>query len=549
MSTTSTAERLDAAIAEFFSTWDGYTTLLVVVLAGLLIYPLLTSREPDTHPFLLARQSQIAPIRHSGESAVYRAIDIPHGYPLRTGLGVKDPGAARWSSGRPGDLRDIWRTAVRGAVKEDGTPTGEKGKLSTVLGRDQVVQHQFDDLTLGINVIGQYVKRNNGQNVAVCLSNSTELLSAIFAGSFYGFSTILLPYGLPPDKLNSLLAKTSADHVIAEAGTLDLDSLHAANKALTNVIWVTKTGSEHMAWSDDAPSGFIVNSWHDLVEKNKRTATSEVLPLDRDSQVPPVSIFCPGAHGTYDLVKYTSENLISGTAALQATLVRAYKLTPSDTVLPTVSLTDSYTLCWVFAALYSNASVALNSVAGDSVDLLNATAKSQPTVVIAAPGTIQKYLSSPGTNLPSGLSKWVSTRSLQAGNMPSDPSGPLPLSKLRALFIPQSASSPTKTRLSSSTLHTLRTHLHTRIGYALTAPFVAGAIAQTNILDYRDKGRQVCVGAPMSSVELSLAGEEDVMGTHTPKGTLNVKGPAVVGGKINLDIQGQIDDDHTLLLL
>lgn len=127
------------------------------------------------------------------------------------------------------------------------------------------------------------------------------------AGSFYGFSTILLPYGLPPDKLNSLLAKTSADHVIAEAGTLDLDSLHAANKALTNVIWVTKTGSEHMAWSDDAPSGFIVNSWHDLVEKNKRTATSEVLPLDRDSQVPPVSIFCPGAHGTYDLVKYTSE--------------------------------------------------------------------------------------------------------------------------------------------------------------------------------------------------------------------------------------------------
>lgn len=95
--------------------------------------------------------------------------------------------------------------------------------------------------------------------------------------------------------------------MIAEAGTLDLDSLHSANKALTNVIWVTKAGSEHMAWSDDAPSGFIVNSWHDLVEKNKRTATSEVLPLDKDSQVPPVSIFCPGANGTYDLVKYTSE--------------------------------------------------------------------------------------------------------------------------------------------------------------------------------------------------------------------------------------------------
>jgi hypothetical protein len=117
----------------------------------------------------------------------------------------------------------------------------------------------------------------------------------------------LLPYGLPQDKLNSLLAKTSADHVIAEAGVLDLDGLHSANKALNNVIWVSKAGSQHMDWSRDAPAGFTVNSWHDLVEKNNRSATSEVLPLDKDSQVPPVSIFCPATNRTYDLVKYTSE--------------------------------------------------------------------------------------------------------------------------------------------------------------------------------------------------------------------------------------------------
>lgn len=180
MSTSSTAERLDAAIAEFFSSWDIYSTILVILLAVFLIYPLLTGKEPDTHPFLLARQAQVAPIRHQGESAVYRAVDIPHGYPLRAGLGVKDPGAPRWSSGRPGDLRDIWRAAVRGAVKEDGTPTGDKGKILTVHGGEKVQEHQFDDLTLAINVIGQYVKRNNGQSVAVCLSNSVELLSVIF---------------------------------------------------------------------------------------------------------------------------------------------------------------------------------------------------------------------------------------------------------------------------------------------------------------------------------------------------------------------------------
>lgn len=180
MSASGTAERLDAAIAEFFSSWNIWTTALLVLLTIFLLYPVLTGSDPDTHPFLLARQAQVAPIRQPGESAVYRAIDIPHGYPLRAGLGVKDPGTPKWSAGRPGDLRDVWRAAVRGAVKEDGTPTGEKGKVLTVLGTEKVVEHDLADLTLGINVIGQYVKRNNGQSVAVCLSNSVELLSCIF---------------------------------------------------------------------------------------------------------------------------------------------------------------------------------------------------------------------------------------------------------------------------------------------------------------------------------------------------------------------------------
>lgn len=127
------------------------------------------------------------------------------------------------------------------------------------------------------------------------------------AGSFYGFSTILIPYGLPQDKLNALLSRTSADHVIAEAGTLDLEAMQSANKTLKNIIWVTKTGSQHMEWSEDAPKGFTVNSWQGLVKQNQRSTNSEVLPLDKDSKVPPISIFCPAPNGTYDLVKYTSE--------------------------------------------------------------------------------------------------------------------------------------------------------------------------------------------------------------------------------------------------
>src|SRR6201994_1971806 len=92
------AERMDVAIADFLSSWNIWSTILSLALVAFLIYPVLTGRDPDTHPFLLARQAQIAPVRQEGESAVYRAVDIPHGYPLRASLGVKDPGTPKWSS-------------------------------------------------------------------------------------------------------------------------------------------------------------------------------------------------------------------------------------------------------------------------------------------------------------------------------------------------------------------------------------------------------------------------------------------------------------------
>lgn len=386
------------------------------------------------------------------------------------------------------------------------------------------------------------------------MSFSTNLTLAS-AGSFYGFSTVLLPYGLASDKLGPLLSHTSVDHLIAEAGSIDLNAVLAANKNIKNIIWVTKAGSQHLDWSTKSPSLFKITSWQELIDNNRRSTNSEVLPLDKDSQVPPVSIFTPTPGGTYDLIKYTSENLISAIAAIQATLPRTYKLSASDTVLPTTSLTDSYTLSWAFAALYYHSTLSLNSVAGDQIKLDVAVSIAKPTVLIASPQAVTSYLSDPRTIQPSGISKFNDTRNLQAGNLPTKkrtiPNLPS-LSALRVLLIPQAYTSnarPSST-LTSADLHALRLLLGARIGYALTTPLVAGAVAQTNILDYRDKGRDVvCYGAPLSSVEINLEGEEDVVGTSTPKGKLSIKGPAVVGGgKITLDLVVQIDKDHTVVL-
>lgn len=180
--------QIDNSIGDFFAQWNTASTLIVGLLVIVLIYPLFVSAEPDIHPFLLARQAAQSPIRYPGESATYRSSEIPYGYPLRSGLAIKDPGTSKWTTGRDGDLRDIWRQAVNGANKEGGDHVPSTAKITTVLGTEKVVQHDLKEMTKEINVIGNFVKNQGGAKVAVCLSNSVELLEAIF-----GERTIHLP--------------------------------------------------------------------------------------------------------------------------------------------------------------------------------------------------------------------------------------------------------------------------------------------------------------------------------------------------------------------
>ena len=86
----------------------------------------------------------------------------------------------------------------------------------------------------------------------------------------------------------------------------------------------------------------------------------------------------------------------------------------------------------------------------------------------------------------------------------------------------------------------LRIYTGARIVAALTNPRVAGAIAQTHMLDYRtstetnSKGEEVGhFGPPLSCLEIKLVATEghniadDQEDGRSPEGTLVVKGPAV----------------------
>lgn len=167
--------RLDSQLDQLFSGWNIYTTLLTVILVTYLVYPLFFLQEPDTHPLLLARQASASPVRQPGESAIYRSLEAPHGYPLRTGLNVKDPDAPKWQSGRDGDLRDVWKQALRGPLEGDG----KKARIISVMGQE-TVEHTPEEVMRDINIIGEYLRDRGTKKVAIYLPNSIELFVAFF---------------------------------------------------------------------------------------------------------------------------------------------------------------------------------------------------------------------------------------------------------------------------------------------------------------------------------------------------------------------------------
>lgn len=172
--------QVDAQLDQLFAGWNIYSTLICVALITYLIVPLFFFKEPDVHPLLLARQSTPTRVRQPRESAVYRSLETPHGYPLRSGLNVKDPGTPKWTSGRDGDLRDVWKRAKDGPVDNEGKPTGQSGSVSTVMGRDQVARSDFNSLSADVSSAGAHLKSHGGQRVAIYLSNSQELLVTLF---------------------------------------------------------------------------------------------------------------------------------------------------------------------------------------------------------------------------------------------------------------------------------------------------------------------------------------------------------------------------------
>ncbi|RMY15107.1 hypothetical protein D0868_01068 [Hortaea werneckii] len=601
-STQALLESLDYKIAEVLSDWGIVTTLLALVILAFVAYPILYPDEPDTHPLLLARQSSAAPVRNKNESAAYRSPEVPYGYPLKTGLNVKDPGAPRWASGKDGDVRDIWREVQRGGSQDADGKTISSGSIMTVLGKE-VVEHNIADITKEINILGIHFADSGVKRVAIYLPNSVEYLTTIFACAFYGLSPILLPYNLPHQKAFELINATSADALVCEAGNLPLEDLAKQCPNLRLLTWVVEKTSRHVDWNGgptNSKNNLNVSVWHELVESAPSSIATAPLPANRAGEQLGniITVWQPAdPQSTPEITTFTHSNLISATAALITALPLRQRIVPSDLLLPADSFTNSYILCQTLAALYLHANLAITSVAGPGVDLHLATRSIAPTIILASPETLIKlHAETPITSPLAKLAVVAHTQTMEAGRLPSPnnllsrflppvlPSSSPESNKpghlrliLTASHLPSMGAGP---HLTSPILSDLRLLLRTRIVHALAAPPVAGALAQSNVFDYRSDLSTTGLahfGVPLAHVEVLFAaadggkGDEAVSGEEGRggvRGKIVVRGPGVVSqsggrssgggggggsageeGEVRLGVMGKVRADGCLALV
>lgn len=241
-----------------------------------------------------------------------------------------------YAAGKDGDLRDIWRRVTGEIPLEKKASSTGTATIMTVLGKEELAEHDIAGISKEIAILGSHLHQHRATRVAVYLPNSLEFLAVLFAGAFYGFTPILIPYNQPHASLVQLLQQTAADSLIAQAGSVPLADVTRSVPALRQIVWTVEKTSRHMDWSE-VPEGIggkvDVSVWHELVQDSKHT--DNVLPSDT-AKAPSVAFIWQEAAGKpAEIVDFT-----------QQVRLFALRLSPLH-VLCLLTLLEHRRCCWL----------------------------------------------------------------------------------------------------------------------------------------------------------------------------------------------------------
>ncbi|KAJ7098104.1 hypothetical protein B0H15DRAFT_879460 [Mycena belliarum] len=319
-----------ASVLSQYLVTDDTTILLGLIAATVFLLNNLYKPQPLVHPILLGRQSDVARVRHPGESAVYRnyGTGLMGRFPLRP-------------------AKDVHILADMLKPDSDAPRTLWSTKISNPQLQDRVAAFGTGLLRLAGPQAGE-------SNVLLLLNDSLEFIIADLA---------LASHSIPSFTLASsnLLAAVIESHppsaIITHASVLPqiLELIYDAGEGNRNhtIIVVGEPSPQAMA---SVASRVKVLTWAS-VEREGIRVEKIISPLPKPNEVFTVAFFASKS-GHIEGAQLTHENMTAGVAAVRAMLPLSHAFSQLDTIVSAHSMSTAYGRVVAYTALFEGMSFA-----------------------------------------------------------------------------------------------------------------------------------------------------------------------------------------------
>lgn len=526
--------------------------LLLIGLASVLIYFYLLPDNVDLHELALQNQASISKVHMEGESPVYRSLVAPHGRSLINGLAVA---SGQGAGTRPGNLADIWKLGIVQSSRQSNSKVATLH--SHLTGSVSVDPIASSVLVEQVYHLGQWLLTLRGDStdttVALALPNCQQAFTTLFAATLVNIPVTFLPvdrysYQNLSEHIqaaNPFALLIADDLVLKDLEGLDLKSL---NKIVT-IREKTEPGTV---------------GWKELISEFEGNSIGKFPEIDESETSFPVQVTFE-RHGKVEVSKFTHQNLAAAVASHIKVLPNSKQWTSSDQVLIFTSQLTVFTVVSQLAALVCQSNlIFLSKMNVIPRQMLHAA---KPTIIVTDDETTfslleQKYdLTAMYT-----IKQRISEVKLSRGTLPSSPVLPefasvrLIYSSTQALDNQASELPPPpeaeKEHLDSDDTNAIRALTGARFVHCLTSPFVAGAVASTNMYDYRldiaqNEAWLTNYGPVAANLEAVLHDDPAGSTEKSNEGRLSVRGFSKTGQAtewIDLGIQAKFGPDGCLKL-
>ncbi|ODV88982.1 hypothetical protein CANCADRAFT_132551 [Tortispora caseinolytica NRRL Y-17796] len=483
------------------------------------------TREGDVHPHVLNHQSERGDVREKGQSPFFRSLSTPFGYPLLSGLHIRDG-----YYHRNGTMEDICKLGLKGNIREFDC-------------RNAAIASVYE----ASHAISSYIQNNchGVKKAAILFPESSANLTVTFALANRGISTVIAPIN---DSMLLHLSASKPEMIFLEAGIVSMTDLIKEVPSIKYIFLDIEATQEQHAWSIEEVAEMtnrsVVNYYDLFAIPESGSVEFDFVPFNDT----PALIATYEEDDTIKTVEYRERHIVSAIAGLLKGMFHDCALTSNDNVLLLYPWSTVIGRIYLYTCLVAGCNIATSSqVGGQNIPELMQS--NPPTVITATPAALHNlysYIKDSQSSLSELRTQLLIRARLSRGRLPAFTRFSWAKS-LRLIYTTIEKNDCLHSEEAAYIKATLATHISENLVY----PTVCGAICQTNYFDYRQYDPALNLhncGGPSPSVEIFFK-DTDSLNAANDEGLLCVRGPAVSGDITCTNMEGLVAGDGCVYLL